>query len=102
MPARVGLRTFAQHPSRQAAVRAPLRQFIRRQQTTAAAPAVEGAPSQSLLRRLWTSEVGVKTVHFWYVQLGRDTLSTMLGKQTAYKIYGIEIQVADCFSTGHP
>ena len=41
--------------------------FRRYQQTVAGTPTVEGAPAahQSLLQRLWTSEVGVKTVHFW-------------------------------------
>jgi len=35
---------------------------------TLGTPTVDGAPAkpQSILRRLWTSEVGVKTVHFWY------------------------------------
>jgi hypothetical protein len=41
--------------------------FFRR--FASAAPAVEGAPSQSIFQRLWTSPVGVKTVHFWYVVL---------------------------------
>ncbi|KAF7513588.1 hypothetical protein GJ744_008882 [Endocarpon pusillum] len=41
--------------------------FRRYQQTVAGTPTVEGAPGakQSIIQRLWTSEVGVKTVHFW-------------------------------------
>lgn len=41
--------------------------FRRYQQTVAGTPTVEGAPGakQSILQRLWTSEVGLKTVHFW-------------------------------------
>jgi hypothetical protein len=37
-------------------------QIFRRGQTTAA---TEKPPQQSLFQRLWTSEVGIKTVHFW-------------------------------------
>jgi len=65
---RFGLRFFSQS-SRQTATRAPLRtkqQIFRRHESTAAAPSPD-APQQSLLKRLWTSEVGIKTVHFWYV-----------------------------------
>ncbi|RMZ92571.1 hypothetical protein DV736_g189, partial [Chaetothyriales sp. CBS 134916] len=49
------------------ALRTPLktRQTVfRRGQTTNANPTAE-APKQTLLQRLWTSEVGIKTVHFW-------------------------------------
>lgn len=66
MSSRVGLRfsqSFRQTLSR-------TRQTVfRRHQGTTANPAVEGAPAQpqSIFKRLWTSEVGVKTVHFWYV-----------------------------------
>ncbi|OCT54835.1 Mitochondrial pyruvate carrier 3 [Cladophialophora carrionii] len=69
MTARFGLR-FAQQTARQPfASRTPFqfRQAFKRWQGTAANPAVEGAPAQqqSLFQRLWTSEVGIKTVHFW-------------------------------------
>jgi hypothetical protein len=69
MSARFGLR-FAQQTARQPfASRTPFqfRQAFKRWQGTAANPAVEGAPAQqqSLFQRLWTSEVGIKTVHFW-------------------------------------
>ena len=68
MSSRVGLR-FVSQSSRQAAIRAPFRQQIRKAQTVAGTPTVEGAPAkESLLTRLWTSEIGVKTVHFWYVE----------------------------------
>ncbi|RMZ81409.1 hypothetical protein DV738_g2192, partial [Chaetothyriales sp. CBS 135597] len=66
MSARTGFRHFAQS-SRQSAFRTPFqtRQTIfRRGQTTTANAAAE-APKQSLFQRLWTSEVGIKTVHFW-------------------------------------
>jgi hypothetical protein len=69
MSARFGLR-FAQQTTRQQTassafttkVRNPI---FRRWQGTASNPAVEGAAPQSLFQRLWTSEVGIKTVHFW-------------------------------------
>ncbi|OAP56751.1 hypothetical protein AYL99_08863 [Fonsecaea erecta] len=71
MSARFGLR-FAQQTARQSTTsftsRAPFQlrnSVFRRWQGTAANPAVEGAPQQSLFQRLWTSEVGIKTVHFW-------------------------------------
>ncbi|EXJ63594.1 uncharacterized protein A1O5_11355 [Cladophialophora psammophila CBS 110553] len=71
MSARFGLR-FAQQTARQSttsfASRTPFQlrnPVFRRWQGTAANPAVEGAPQQSLFQRLWTSEVGIKTVHFW-------------------------------------
>jgi len=67
MSARFGMR-FAQQSTRQSAYKPfQFRQIFRRWQGTAASPAVEGAPAQpqSLFQRLWTSEVGVKTVHFW-------------------------------------
>ncbi|KAH0846883.1 Mitochondrial pyruvate carrier 2 [Fonsecaea pedrosoi] len=71
MVARFGLR-FAQQTARQSTTsftsRAPFQlrnPVFRRWQGTAANPAVEGAPQQSLFQRLWTSEVGIKTVHFW-------------------------------------
>jgi len=68
MSARFGMR-FAQQSARQSAYK-PFQfrqQIFRRWQGTAANPAVEGAPAQpqSLFQRLWTSEVGIKTVHFW-------------------------------------
>ncbi|KAJ9611998.1 hypothetical protein H2200_003593 [Cladophialophora chaetospira] len=68
MSARFGLR-FGQQSARQVAYK-PFRfrqQIFRRWQGTAANPAVEGAPAQpqSFFQRIWTSEVGVKTVHFW-------------------------------------
>jgi hypothetical protein len=41
--------------------------FFRRFAT--AAPAVEGAPARkNIFQKLWTSPVGVKTVHFWYAR----------------------------------
>jgi hypothetical protein len=45
-------------------------QIIRRyQQTVAGTPTVEGASAQqNILQRVWRSEVGVKTVHFWSVK----------------------------------
>ncbi|KAK5076593.1 hypothetical protein LTR64_005928 [Lithohypha guttulata] len=69
MSSRVGLRYLVQQTSRQAQfqTRSQIRQTVqRRAQTTAANPAVETpAQPQSLFQRLWTSEVGIKTVHFW-------------------------------------
>ncbi|EXJ80251.1 hypothetical protein A1O1_08393 [Capronia coronata CBS 617.96] len=68
MSARFGMR-FAQQSTRQFAARTPFKArnpVFRRYQGTAANPAVEApAPQQSLWQRLWTSEVGIKTVHFW-------------------------------------
>ena len=66
MFSRVGLRFFAS--GRQSAARSGLRNAFKRQQTTASNPAAE-APPQSIFQRLWTSEVGIKTVHFWWVYL---------------------------------
>ncbi|OAL19850.1 hypothetical protein AYO22_09377 [Fonsecaea multimorphosa] len=70
MSARFGLR-FAQQTARQSTTsftsRAPFQlrnPVFRRWQGTAANPAVEGAPPQSLFQKLWTSEVGIRTVHF--------------------------------------
>lgn len=65
MSARAGLRFFS-NTARQSAFRAPFRnqqQAFRRYQGTVATE----APSQNIFQRLWTSEVGIKTVHFWYV-----------------------------------
>lgn len=62
MFSRVGLRFFAS--GRQSFARSGLRNAFKRQQTTAAE-----APPQSMFQRLWTSEVGIKTVHFWWVYL---------------------------------
>jgi len=59
---------FAQQAGRQSAYKPfQFRHIFRRWQGTAANPAVEGAPAQpqSVFQRMWTSEVGVKTVHFW-------------------------------------
>ncbi|KAK5065200.1 hypothetical protein LTR84_001037 [Exophiala bonariae] len=71
MSARFGLRS-AQQASRQSSTgtgftfrsRNPI---FRRYQGTASNPAAETVvpPQQSLFQRLWTSEVGIKTVHFW-------------------------------------
>lgn len=70
MFSRAGLRFFAS--GRQSVARpSSLRNaFFKRQQTTASNPAAaaEAAP-QSVFQRLWTSEVGIKTVHFWCVYL---------------------------------
>jgi hypothetical protein len=68
MSARFGMR-FAQGARQPFTSRthSHFRQVFKRWQGTAANPAVEGAPAQqSLFQRLWTSEVGIKTVHFWY------------------------------------
>jgi len=67
MSSRFGMR-FAQQASRHpftSKAHFQFRQIFRRWQGTAHNPAVEGAPAQSLFQRLWTSEVGIKTVHFW-------------------------------------
>ncbi|KAJ9500403.1 hypothetical protein LTR99_001606 [Exophiala xenobiotica] len=70
MSARFGLR-FAQQSARQSpsfTTRTPFQfrnSIFRRWQGTATNPAVEGAPTQSAWQRLLTSEVGIKTVHFW-------------------------------------
>jgi hypothetical protein len=77
MSARFGLR-FAQQSARQSpsfTTRTPFQfrnSIFRRWQGTATNPAVEGAPTQSAWQRLLTSEVGIKTVHFWY---DMDTIS---------------------------
>lgn len=64
MSARAGLRFFTQRAQFQA--RSQFRQTAqRRAQGTAHNPAAEPLPPQSLFQRLWTSEVGIKTVHFW-------------------------------------
>lgn len=69
MSARAGLRLFSQQTSRQthSQIRSQFRQtFQRRKQTTAAHGAEPVAPPpQNIFQRLWTSEVGIKTVHFW-------------------------------------
>jgi len=69
MSARAGLRFFSQ-TSRQSTIRAPFRSqnTFRRHNTTAAQPTVEipTPVKQNIFQRLWTSEVGVKTVHFWW------------------------------------
>ena len=76
MSSRVGLR-FSQS-FRQSLFRTRDTIF-RRHQPTAANPAVEGAPAQkqSLFQRLWTSEVGVKTVHFWYDPIETASFDTL-------------------------
>ncbi|MCJ1318151.1 hypothetical protein MMC15_003478 [Xylographa vitiligo] len=59
MSSRTGLRLF--QLSRQ--LRSPLRRATsKRHETSQAAPSI---PTQGLAQRLWTSPVGVKTVHFW-------------------------------------
>jgi hypothetical protein len=67
MFSRAGLRFWTS--ARQSAARPTLRNAFKRQQTTTAG--ATGAeipkPEQSFFQRLWTSEVGIKTVHFWYV-----------------------------------
>jgi len=66
MPARAGLRLFSQ-ASRNAPFRT--RQTIfRRHNTTAGVntgPIEAPTAPQNIFQRMWTSEVGVKTVHFW-------------------------------------
>jgi hypothetical protein len=64
MFSRAGLRFFAS--GRQSVARPGLRNAFKRQQTTASNPAAE-APKEGVFQRLWTSEVGIKTVHFWCV-----------------------------------
>lgn len=64
MFSRTGLRFFAS--ARQQFARPGLRNAFKRQQTTASNPAAE-VPPQGVFQRLWTSEVGIKTVHFWCV-----------------------------------
>ncbi|KKY15548.1 hypothetical protein UCRPC4_g06288 [Phaeomoniella chlamydospora] len=66
MSSRVGLRFYSQ-AARSAAVRAPFRhrQAIGRRFATTDATASPAQPQESIFKRLWTSEVGVKTVHFW-------------------------------------
>ncbi len=41
----------------------------RRTQATDAAAAAAPAAQQGMLAKLWNSPVGVKTVHFWYVEV---------------------------------
>ncbi|KAL9624688.1 MAG: hypothetical protein Q9160_001042 [Pyrenula sp. 1 TL-2023] len=65
MTSRAGLRLFSQS-ARPQFLRTPLRQrqhfkTVRRYQSTEAT----STQPQSLFQRLWTSEVGIKTVHFW-------------------------------------
>lgn len=87
MSARAGLRLFT-HTSRQSAFRAPFRTttketVFRRHQTTATNPATAAAQPQSIFQRLWTSEIGIKTVHFWCVDWSRCPHITHLGWFTA-------------------
>jgi hypothetical protein len=65
MSSRVGLR-FVTNTSRQTLYRSPFktRQTVFRRQ----AATVAETPQQSVFQRLWTSEVGIKTVHFWYAR----------------------------------
>jgi len=67
MTSRAGLRFFTttsrQFQTSQSTMRQPFRHIFRRYQTTAANP--PAAEPQSLFQRLLTSEVGIKTVHFW-------------------------------------
>jgi hypothetical protein len=65
MSSRVGLR-FVTNTSRHTLYRSPFktRQTVFRRQ----AATVAETPQQSVFQRLWTSEVGIKTVHFWYVR----------------------------------
>jgi len=62
MSQRAGLRLFQGSKFARANFSKP----IGRRYQTADATA---APSQSTFARLWNSPVGVKTVHFWYVEL---------------------------------
>ena len=68
MSGSAGLRYFAQRAQYQA--KAQIRQTIQRRAQSTIPPNVAPQPElqQSLFQRLWTSEVGIKTVHFWYVQ----------------------------------
>lgn len=70
MSSRLGFRLFSRTP--RSTLRCHFLQqnrnpISRRFQQTAAGPATaESAPSQqTVFQRIWTSEVGVKTVHFW-------------------------------------
>jgi hypothetical protein len=65
MSSRVGLR-FVTNTSRHTLYRSPFktRQTVFRRQ----AATVAETPQQSVFQRLWTSEVGIKTVHFWYAR----------------------------------
>jgi hypothetical protein len=68
MSSRVGLRLLSRAHQFTLRARQQRAQIFRRyQQTVAGTPTVEGAPAahQSIVQRLWTSEVGLKTVHFW-------------------------------------
>ena len=73
MTSRAGLRFFA-NTTRQSQTHTFIRDTFRsrnafrRHQTTTAAP----AETQSFAQRMWTSEVGVKTVHFWYAILSHN------------------------------
>jgi len=65
MSSRFGMRFAQQAPRPSTGFTARMRNpLFRRFQGTASNPAAETAP-QSIFQRLWTSEVGVKTVHFW-------------------------------------
>lgn len=60
---RPGLRLFqATRAFRPTTIKSSLRQPLRQQTTTAQANA---GNSQNYLQKLWRSEVGPKTVHFW-------------------------------------
>lgn len=93
MSARFGMR-FAQQTTRQAFSRTPFQvrnPVFRRWQGTAANPAVEGAPRQTLLQKLWTSEVGIRTVHFWYGSLKHSKkLTSLLYHRSRLGMDGIE------------
>ena len=69
MSSRLGMR-FAHQASRQSTTgfTTNIRSSIFRRFQGTAAPAAEtvAPPPQSAFQRLWTSEVGIKTVHFWY------------------------------------
>ena len=73
MTSRAGLRFFT-NTTRQSQTHSFIRDtfrsrnVFRRHQTTTAAP----AETQSFAQRMWTSPVGVKTVHFWYAILSHN------------------------------
>lgn len=65
MSSRVGLR-FLSNSSRQTFYQSAFK--TRQTSFRRHAATVADTTQQSVFQRLWTSEVGVKTVHFWYAR----------------------------------
>jgi len=64
MSARAGFRFYTS--ARQSFARSRFGNAFKRQQTTASNPAAAAeGPQPNVFQRMWTSEVGIKTVHFW-------------------------------------